>query len=299
MKNKLIIFITLAFAQVFFYTGYAQSPYISGSSTACGYTTSTFRIINLPSGITDGDVVWSCSDNLYPQSGNTGLTKVFNISTNGESWAQAYITPLNLLLDKFIFIANWPTMEIHETEYTSCGTPVFIEVSQGLATRDFKWAIANPYVNADLSNEYGFDTEVTFYENGTWALLGFDITSCGEAPAPTHLYWIDVSGCRSSTPAVVVAYPNPVSNILTIEIDEEAIKEFEQNNAAVAANLKATASDYDVRLYNLQANLLLQQKTYRNTIEFNVANLPNGIYFLHVYYEKGNKPIIQQIIVQH
>ena len=48
-----------------------------------------------------------------------------------------------------------------------------------------------------------------------------------------------------------------------------------------------------------QGNLLLQQKARGGTIEFNVSNLPNGIYYLHIYDDAGSAPVMQQIMVEH
>ena len=33
--------------------------------------------------------------------------------------------------------------------------------------------------------------------------------------------------------------------------------------------------------------------------QFNVSNLPNGIYYLHVYDDVNSNPEIQQIMVEH
>ena len=34
-------------------------------------------------------------------------------------------------------------------------------------------------------------------------------------------------------------------------------------------------------------------------VQFNVSNLPNGFYYLHIYENINEKPTIQQIIVKH
>ena len=95
-------------------------------------------------------------------------------------------------------------------------------------------------------------------------------------------------------------YPNPVSDILTIEIDEEAFaqeKANQQSNAnVVPVKIENT---YDIRLYDGQGNLLRQTSTKGSTVQFNVSALPNGVYYLHIYDGVNNTPEIQQIMVEH
>jgi hypothetical protein len=45
--------------------------------------------------------------------------------------------------------------------------------------------------------------------------------------------------------------------------------------------------------------LLPQQKAKGGTVQFNVANLPGGIYYLHVYDGGGNGPEMGQIVVEY
>lgn len=56
---------------------------------------------------------------------------------------------------------------------------------------------------------------------------------------------------------------------------------------------------YDIRLYNMQGTRLHQQQARFGKIEFNLSNLPNGIYFLHIYDGLHNMPDIHKIVVKH
>jgi hypothetical protein len=60
-----------------------------------------------------------------------------------------------------------------------------------------------------------------------------------------------------------------------------------------------TAQDYDLRLYDGQGNLLRQQQIRGGAVQFNVQNLPDGIYYLHIYDGVNAKPEMQQIVVEH
>ena len=57
--------------------------------------------------------------------------------------------------------------------------------------------------------------------------------------------------------------------------------------------------NYDVRLYDGSGNLLRQQKAQNGIIQFNVTNLSDGFYYLHIYDGSGSKPVTQQILVKH
>ena len=95
-------------------------------------------------------------------------------------------------------------------------------------------------------------------------------------------------------------YPNPVSDILTIEIDAESFTQsgaFEQ--PLTDGKPFKTDPVFDLRLYDGQGNLLRKAKTKGGTVEFNVSNLPDGIYYLHVYDGVNSTSEMQQIVVEH
>ena len=79
----------------------------------------------------------------------------------------------------------------------------------------------------------------------------------------------------------VFIFPNPASGVLNVRIDTEK-------------------SDliYDVRLYDNQGNLLRRSATTDGQVQFNVINLPNGSYFLHVYDNESNTPIKRQVMIE-
>jgi hypothetical protein len=99
-------------------------------------------------------------------------------------------------------------------------------------------------------------------------------------------------------PSGVIVYPNPTSGILNVNIDDgiAAIIRTQQTGA----NTKIVSNDpaYDLRLYDGQGNLLRQSSTKGGKVEFNVSNLPAGIYYLHIYDGISNKPDIRQIVVE-
>ncbi len=99
-----------------------------------------------------------------------------------------------------------------------------------------------------------------------------------------------------------IIFPNPVSNILNVKIDQEAYLQAEANTPTVTdgKRLSTKPEDFDIRLYDGQGNLLRQRKIKAaGKVEFSVANLPNGIYYLHIYDGVNDKPEMRQIVVEH
>ena len=107
----------------------------------------------------------------------------------------------------------------------------------------------------------------------------------------TALAYIQVCGGRSGgDPDYISVYPNPVSDILTVEIDADVIL----SQLTERANLT-----FDVRLYNLTGTPVQQTTTKGGKIQFNVSNLPNGFYYLLVSDNVSNMSKMQTVIVQH
>jgi len=101
------------------------------------------------------------------------------------------------------------------------------------------------------------------------------------------------SSSSSPPPSSTLSYPNPVSDILYIDIEQYMIE-----NANVVGRSQQTPN-YDIRLYDGQGNLLRQTFAQDGSVQFNVSNLSNGVYYLHIYNGVRKTPEMQQIIVQH
>ena len=93
-----------------------------------------------------------------------------------------------------------------------------------------------------------------------------------------------MSGYKSPSNSGTNIYPNPVGDILYIDIDPPS-------------DVK-TQTAFDARLYDGQGNLLRQAFTMGGTVEFNVSKLTEGLYFLHIYDGGNLKPEIHQVMVE-
>ena len=132
------------------------------------------------------------------------------------------------------------------------------------------------------------DAHFSFSASGLIYIYGYAVMSCGEATEPSYwrVYYVDG---RSPSSSGITVYPNPVNDILTVEIDASV-----SQGAA-----RSSSPDYDLRLYDRQGNLVQQQKTKGGTVLLHVSNLPNGLYYLHVYDGVNSNPEVFPILVKH
>ena len=112
--------------------------------------------------------------------------------------------------------------------------------------------------------------------------------ACGSS---AWAYNVFVYAGRSS-PSGGFAYPNPADNILNVDLDTFAAS----NSPVLSIGAHPT---YDVRLYDGLGNMLRQERAGGGIIRFDVSNLPNGLYYLHIYDGVNSTPTRKTIIIQH
>jgi len=139
-------------------------------------------------------------------------------------------------------------------------------------------------VSASASNRCGTTTRT---QNISITINGFynggcDVPYMAPPPPPSPGNDHNQRSCNCS----VSVYPNPVTDIFTVEIGQET----SENDQGYT---------YDLLLYDGQGNLLRRSTTQSNTVEFNVSNLPDGIYYLHVYDGVNSTPVMQQVMIEH
>ncbi len=164
------------------------------------------------------------------------------------------------------------------------------------STANYEWTIEPSY--SATSYQIAGALYLFFLQSGQF-VISCRATADGyyqEYPARKYVYYSSYASYASAA----TTYPNPASNSLNIEINQEVIaqaKALEQSTTS-AWQLK-TDPTYDIRLYDGQGNLLRNAKTKGGSVQFNVANLKNGIYYLHIYDGVNEKPEIRQIMVEH
>ena len=256
-------------------------PVINGpgtSTTICPATCEPFSATNWQSGYT-----WNSSSNLTIQGNGSYIYVCAYNNSDGAGW---------------ISIKNGNTEVAKKNVWV--GPPVVSGIDGPVycSYRETFWAIvdqsSNPgyywefFGNGSIAsnNTYPYATVDFYSPNATYCLQVFATNKCGMNYSVKTLY--------SNFRGPVISYPNPVSDVLTVDIDEIA-----ESSATGDQRQEAPNPACDIRLYDMQGNLLRQQKTKGGTVQFNVSALPDGIYYLHIYDGVSETPEIQQIMVEH
>ena len=119
----------------------------------------------------------------------------------------------------------------------------------------------------------------------------FKITSTEKESEPVAQVEVeDVTEPKSS----FFVYPNPVNDVLTIDVDQEAILA-----KYATAGKKAVTPIYEFRLYNISGVQVLHTTARYNKVQINVAKFPAGNYFLHISDGIEDKPEVKPVIIRH
>ena len=282
-------------------------PNINGSTSVCPGSTNTYSLSYNP----NVAVTWSGS-NMTPQNNNTGTSKIFTASSSFKVSSGWVIASINV---------NNTQVEIARKQ-VNIGNIISIDGLLYLPTNGSSFYQASfmcPCVNCPVSWQLTKTSDSsggTYYANGVkvkivstdhvippaGGLQAYKLTAY-VGLATSHIYiasYNELTIQGEYPPIILLSYPNPVSNILNIEIDVEATAQARSLSSGVSSAGSFNAGlTFDVRLFDGQGNLLRQNTTKGGTVQFNVSNLPTGIYSLHVYDGVSEAPEIRQIIVEH
>lgn len=91
-----------------------------------------------------------------------------------------------------------------------------------------------------------------------------------------------------------MVYPSPASDVLMVNFDvklpENSGSEMMKNNQDIF---------FKIYLYNENGVMARQTTSDGSQIQFDVSNLPNGMYYLHIYNGRADKPEVRKVIVKH
>ena len=250
-------------------------PVITGSSPICYGTPKTFSATNWQTGY-----YWDKSNNLVTISNTTASSTSISAassSSNGLVTVSVKSSGGATLATYNVWVGVPRISYIYGSDYVSYyGNYEAMLESNLSAPTSYLWRITGG--SAYIYDNGVWSVFVDFYDNTNYSLYVKAYNTCGwGSEAIKYIY----SGYKSSV------YPNPVKDILTIEMDDQS------------AQRQANSPTYDIRLYDGMGNLVRQTSTKSATTQFNVNSLLNGVYYLHIYDGISATPEIQQIVVQH
>ena len=263
---------------------------ISGSSTVC-YDGSQFTLLNPPS----GTIYWTVSNtSLFDVVSSGNPTTVTRKGTGAVSSvtlsARTGSISGTVVATKTITPCVVPTIG---GNYTICTgqTISFTHHSSPIFTWNSGYNIS---ITGPGSSPY---TDQYIYAVGTSPGSGWVSVSYGNIQY--SIFYVTVTDCRGGSSPYSI-YPNPVSDILNITIDAQAVSEARSQQPSLTNGqpLKFDPT-FDIRLYDGQGFLLLQTSSKGGLVQFDVSNLSDGIYYLHIYDGSGNTPFMTQIVVEH
>jgi len=268
-------------------------PVISGSSPICSTFSQTFSV---NSNWVQGSYTWAKSNNLsWGTNNDTSNSSIDVISAHTNNGDKGWVRVMSgsIIMAEYVVNVNFPAKQYVKTIPVAFNYwhDEFVPWDFYPEATSYSWTWANNYspdVYLYQPNLQPNCASVQIYGDSSYTLYGKVNNACGSAPNTTvyFTFFIGRGGAGNS-----FAYPNPVDDILTIDIDALA------GQSATGAQRQALT--FDVRFYDGQGNLLRQQKAKGGTVQFNVSNLPDGIYYLHIYDGVSSTPQMQQIVVQH
>jgi hypothetical protein len=228
-------------------------------------------------------VVWSCSSTLQITSSSNTSATVKSVN-DGAGWIRAVVNGKPVrdyvvwsgkpLISSITGPSSTPNRQYayYVAEYNALSAPT-----------GFQW-ILNP-LNGNSVYPSGHTCDIAFYNAGSYQLLVRATNANG-----TGEYFTTGINVYNTAKAIYVFSPNPVSDVLTVEIQE----------TPASLQTDATKTVYNIRLYNEQGYTVHRTTTAAGLqVEFNVANLPDGTYYLHIDNGSGEQPEKYQIIVKH
>ncbi|WP_298552068.1 M12 family metallo-peptidase [uncultured Parabacteroides sp.] len=255
----------------------------SGSSFVNNSTNVTFTASPFPSGM----FTWSG----YPMDlvSTSGASATFKTGRDGTSYATIK-TAGGASMSGSVYVGK-PVITIEGPNRTpNTDYAKYRAIYDGRCSpTKFEW-ILNPQGNNSV---YGANTstfDIAFYQTGSYQIVVRAANKFGMGEYTVSGVTVYDSNNRS----VAVAYPNPASQ--TLYVDFSSIGE---QPAQAFSSTAVQQKHYDVRLFNLQGALVRTAQSAGERISLDVSGLPGGNYFLHIYDGKGEKPVVQQVIVSH
>ena len=263
---------------------------ISGPSLLCR-NTDNFTVTNPPAGFS-----WNVSSNLsiYSTNNNTASIEASNYYyTHGSpGWVSIKNSSGVEVARKEVWV-GYPDAQISGNYYVG-PTGRFTSIYNPLSNPNaFDWYMDEYSPTGYSISSYGNYADVYFYESDAFRL---QLSICNVCGCDTISKVIQAYVYSPSSPP---AYPNPVSDILNIEIDQQMIDNAKAKHQ-IAIGAKYTREPvFEFHLYNELGSQVRYAIAKSGIVQFNVSNLPNGLYYLHINDGLNNTPDKQIIWVKH
>jgi len=261
---------------------------INGSSSICSGSTNSFSVPAWQSGYT-----WSVYGNASIVGSNTNSVVAVMANNSATDPATIFVHSGSTVMGSRLFTLgappdiyadpNYNSQKIDGSQYVVSHGAWWVPSINGTGPFYYRWFVEDA-TSSNYNLTYGGPHATIDFGGQMSCVLWVEVSnSCGTDYASIQIY----SGGRGGAS---IAYPNPVSDILYVKIGRQAI-----------ANAKSlnTNPTFNVCLFNGQGIMLHNTSTKGEIVEFNVKNLPDGMYYLQIHDGSNNKPERQPIVVKH
>lgn len=247
---------------------------LNGSTAICSSNSS--YSITIPS---SASVVWSKSSNLTQVGANTGTNYTVH-ATNSSQSGSGFITSTIYNSQGQIFLARTKNIWVGAPQNLSISGP--ISIKKGIIKT---WSIQNASTQGVTGYSWyadggiiptGSTTSSTFNAKGVGC--GFDVITCeltnvcGTGSNPSILD-VEVICIQTAVDIAINVYPQPAINILNVELVNENIGD---------EGTPATFPEYELRLVDLNSNVLLTEKINSKFKTVDISKLRPGVYILQI-----------------
>jgi hypothetical protein len=233
------------------FTGYSFTNMIN----VAGKAVTSYILTGVP--VTDTIAV-TAYDRTYNIANELDSTITNDNMTNGnESWFTYAKAPCNSIT---------LTMSANDASCSTCNDgKATATVSLGLSPYTYSWNTSPAQVSSTAVNLLP----------GTYIVTITDANGCSLIDSAAVSFPNGIKETKSSTIAI---YPNPASDIITLNIDNI-------NNAGLTLNI-----------YNVIGTLVKSETLGQNQRQINIADLPNGVYFATI--KSNNTRKTEKLIIQ-
>ena len=272
---------------------------LSGPSTICEQ--GTFTINNLSQGAT---VNWTCSSGLslsVPNGNSTATFQSFpDLITNVYGWVQAEIQMEtggpSLMLRKENITINKP--RVHELIVPAIANTG--EVLTFTCTMYTPWNvnwIITPNTGFNMNDLGNNSIHIGFSQGGSYKVQVSATSLCGTDIKEKTIRIMGSTPCPGCPPPVlpimpptITIYPNPATDLLTIELTEDET----ENSTLLLPATSTTVEPYTIQLWHERSGLVREIKSTERVTHISLLSLSKGMYFVHI--QKESKTIRKQLL---
>jgi len=297
---------------------------ISGPTQLCGHTIGEFEVMGISPNLTQ--VSWTSSANIrpaFPEKKNPRILRAIRTSPThdqGAGWVRATVEIPGfqpIVVTRNIVACPPPPPVLSISGPTQlCGNVVGEFEVMGIpfgSNARIRWTSSSCIVPLRLTKKQAAMKKqatimramrfpIRFPQTEGWIratveipglhqpiVVTKNIAACApQQPLVTPLWRFDIPEFSMLFDNVIV-FPNPADNTLVIDLT--------QQTEADLLDVQTTSDViYDIRLFNAQGFIVRRQQARTGRVEFDVSNLPEGTYYLHI--DRNNEIEKIQIIVR-